>query len=226
MTTILVVDDEMPLLHALMINLRARDYQVEGANTGRLALEKVAKFRPHLVVLDLGLPDIDGLDVLDGIRGWSNTPVLVLSARSTSAEKVTALEHGADDYITKPFDMAELIARIRAAIRRAALQADPQTAPVVTTAAFEVDRSNATVTRHGRQVRLTPTEWHLLDTLAAHQGKLVSQQQLLSEVWGPGYEKQAHYLRVHIAALRRKLEPEPSHPRHLITEPGLGYRLV
>ena len=226
MTAVLIVDDDIALLNALLINLRTRNYRVEGARTGRSALGKVARFRPDLVILDLGLPDMDGIEVLDGIRGWSQVPVIVLSARTTSDEKVTALEHGADDYVTKPFDMAELVARLRAATRRSSLRAEPVSGPVVATGAFTIDRSNATVTRDGLQVRLTPTEWHILDTLAAHQGKLVSRQQLLADVWGPGYEKQANYLRVHMAALRRKLEPEPSKPQYLITEPGLGYRLV
>lgn len=226
MTTILVVDDEAPLLHALVINLRAREYRVEGAATGRSALDKVARVKPDLVILDLGLPDMDGIDVLDGIRGWSEIPILVLSARSSSEEKVRALEHGADDYVTKPFDMAELVARVRAAIRRAQMRSATVDEPIVTTSAFQIDRSAGLVTRGSEQIRLTPTEWHILDLLAANYGKLVSQQQLLAEVWGPGYEHQANYLRVHMAALRRKLEPEPARPAHLITEPGLGYRLV
>lgn len=226
MTTILVVDDEAPLLHALVINLRARDYQDEAAATGRAALEKVARARPDLVILDLGLPDMDGIEVLDGIRGWSGIPILVLSARSTSEEKVRALEHGADDYETKPFDMAELVARVRAATRRAQMRGETVADPIVTTSAFEIDRSSAKVTRGSEQVRLTPTEWHILDVLAANYGKLVTQRQLLADVWGPGYEGQGHYLRVHMAALRRKLEPEPGRPVHLLTEPGLGYRLV
>lgn len=225
MTTVLVVDDEAALLHALVINLRARDFKVEAAATGRAALEKVARVRPDIVILDLGLPDMDGIEVLAGIRGWSDIPVLVLSARSTSEEKVRALENGADDYITKPFDMAELVARVRAATRRSAMRTAGITDPIVTTEAFVIDRSAATVTRDGKVVRLTPTEWHILDVLAANRGKLVSQQQLLTQVWGPGFERQGNYLRVHMAALRRKLEPEASRPQYLITEPGLGYRL-
>ena len=225
MTTVLVVDDEAALLHALVINLRARDFKVEAAATGRAAPEKGARVRPDIVILDLGLPDMDGIEVLAGIRGWSDIPVLVLSARSTSEEKVRALENGADDYITKPFDMAELVARVRAATRRSAMRTAGITDPIVTTEAFVIDRSAATVTRDGKVVRLTPTEWHILDVLAANRGKLVSQQQLLTQVWGPGFERQGNYLRVHMAALRRKLEPEASRPQYLITEPGLGYRL-
>lgn len=226
MTTVLVVDDESALLHALVINLRAREFTVEAAATGRSALDKVARVKPDVVILDLGLPDMDGIEVLAGIRGWSDIPVLVLSARSTSEEKVRALEHGADDYITKPFDMAELVARVRAATRRSSMRTAGVADPIVKTAAFEIDRSAATVTRGGELVRLTPTEWHILDVLAANRGKLVSQQQLLVEVWGPGFEAQANYLRVHMAALRRKLEPEASRPQFLLTEPGLGYRLA
>ncbi|MFA7265615.1 MAG: response regulator transcription factor [Candidatus Nanopelagicales bacterium] len=226
MTTVLVVDDEAALLHALVINLRARDFKVEAAATGRAALEKVSRVRPDIVILDLGLPDMDGIEVLAGIRGWSDIPVLVLSARSTSEEKVRALDNGADDYITKPFDMAELVARVRAATRRSAMRTAGITDPIVRTDAFIIDRSAATVTRDGQAVRLTPTEWHILDVLAANRGKLVSQQHLLTQVWGPGFERQGNYLRVHMAALRRKLEPEASRPQYLITEPGLGYRLV
>lgn len=226
MTTVLVVDDEAALLHALVINLRARDFNVEAAATGRSALEKIARVRPDIVILDLGLPDMDGIEVLAGVRGWSDIPVLVLSARSTSDEKVRALENGADDYITKPFDMAELVARVRAAARRSVMRNAGIRDPIVTTEAFVIDRSAATVTRDGQVVRLTPTEWHILDVLAANRGKLVSQQQLLAQVWGPGFERQGNYLRVHMAALRRKLEPEASKPQYLITEPGLGYRLV
>lgn len=226
MTSVLVVDDDLALLNALIINLRARGYRVDGARTGRDALAKVAGFHPDVVILDLGLPDLDGIEVLQGVRGWNQVPVIVLSARSTSDDKVKALDNGADDYVTKPFDMAEFVARLRATHRRAELRSKTVSVPTISTDTFTIDRSTTTVTRDGQAVRLTPTEWHILDTLATHFGKLVTQQQLLTQVWGPGYEKQAHYLRVHIAALRRKLEPLPSQPRHLITEPGLGYRLV
>jgi two-component system KDP operon response regulator KdpE len=195
------------------------------AGNGRDALEAVARVRPEVVVLDLGLPDLDGLEVLRGIRGWNEVPVVVLSARSTSDEKVDALDAGADDYVTKPFEMNELMARLRAAVRRGSVAGARDDVPLVETASFTVDLAAGVVTRDGRQVRLTPTEYHLLEVLARNVGRLVPQQQLLRDVWGPGYEKEAHYLRVYVAQLRRKLEPDPSEPRHLVTEPGLGYRL-
>jgi len=163
--------------------------------------------------------------VLHGIRGWNDVPVLVLSARTTSDEKVEALDAGADDYVTKPFEMNELMARIRASARRGSRSAELGSAPIVTTSGFTVDLAAGVVSRDGQQVRLTPTEYHLLEVLARHVGRLVPQQQLLTEVWGPGYEKETHYLRVYVAQLRRKLEDDPSAPKHLITEPGLGYRL-
>ncbi|MBI1379335.1 MAG: response regulator [Frankiales bacterium] len=225
MTRVLVVDDEAALARALSINLRARGLEVATAADGRSALDLVATFRPDVVVLDLGLPDIDGLEVLEGIRGWSPVPVLVLSARTTGDEKVEALDRGADDYVTKPFDMSELLARVRAAVRRGALSGSDTTTNSVDVGAFTVDLAAGRVTRDGQPVRLTPTEYHLLEVLVRHLGRLVPQQQLLTEVWGPGYEKETHYLRVYVAQLRRKLEVDPSHPRHIITEPGLGYRL-
>jgi two-component system KDP operon response regulator KdpE len=225
MTRVLVVDDESALARALSINLRARGFEVAAAADGRSALDLVARFHPDVVVLDLGLPDIDGLDVLEGIRGWSPVPVLVLSARSTGDEKVEALDRGADDYVTKPFDMNELLARIRAAARRGSLSGSGSAPDTVDVGTFVVDLAAGRVVRHGDAVRLTPTEYHLLEVLARNAGRLVPQQQLLQEVWGPGYEKETHYLRVYVAQLRRKLEPDPAHPRHLVTEPGLGYRL-
>jgi two-component system KDP operon response regulator KdpE len=224
-TTVLVVDDEPSLGKALVINLRARGYDVDLVMDGRSALDRAARGHPDVVVLDLGLPDLDGIEVIAGIRGWSAVPIIVLSARSTSDEKVDALDAGADDYLTKPFAMSELLARVRAAVRRAAVPAAAEANPVVQTAAFTIDLARRTVTRDGVQVRLTPTEWSLLETLTRNAGRLVPQRQLLHEVWGPGYEKETHYLRVYLAQLRRKLEPDPSHPVHLITEPGMGYRL-
>jgi two-component system KDP operon response regulator KdpE len=222
---VLVVDDDVALARALAINLRARGFEVGAAGTGREALDLLARFNPDVVVLDLGLPDLDGIEVLHGIRGWNHVPVLVLSARTTSDEKVDALDAGADDYVTKPFEMNELMARIRASARRGARGGDAGSAPVVATSTFTVDLAAGVVSRGGRQVRLTPTEYHLLEVLARHVGRLVPQQQLLTEVWGPGYEKETHYLRVYVAQLRRKLEDDPSAPQHLVTEPGLGYRL-
>ncbi|MGE3813038.1 MAG: response regulator [Candidatus Nanopelagicales bacterium] len=225
MTRVLVVDDEAALARALSINLRARGFEVATAADGRSALDLVARFHPDVVVLDLGLPDLDGLDVLEGIRGWSPVPVLVLSARTTGDEKVEALDRGADDYVTKPFDMNELLARIRAAARRGSLSGSDSAPDAVDVGTFSIDLAAGRVTRDGGSVRLTPTEYHLLEVLARNIGRLVPQQQLLQEVWGPGYEKETHYLRVYVAQLRRKLEADPAHPRHLVTEPGLGYRL-
>ena len=223
MTGVLVVDDDRPLTRALAINLRAHGYQVTLAHDGRSALAEVTRVHPAVVILDLGLPDLDGIDVLIGIRGWSAVPVIVLSARSNSAEKVEALDAGADDYVTKPFGMDELLARIRASVRRSAAAPAEELEQVITED-FTVDFGAHRVHRDGTPVRLTPTEWSLLEILVRHSGKLVPQQQLLTEIWGPGTETQTHYLRVYLAQLRRKLEPDPAHPRYLITEPGVGYR--
>ena len=221
MTRILVVDDDPALLRALAINLRARHFDVDTAADGATALRHAASAPPDLVVLDLGLPDMDGVEVVAGLRGWASVPIVVLSARDSQWAKVDALDAGADDYVTKPFGMDELLARIRAALRRAT--PEPAT-PVVTTGAFTVDLAAHRVTRDGAQVRLTPTEWHVLEVLVRNPGKLVTQQQLLREVWGPAYDEQTNYLRVYLAQLRRKLEPTPARPRHLVTEPGIGYR--
>ncbi len=218
---VLLVDDEPQLLRALRINLRARRYQVDTAADGTGALAAAARRPPDLVILDLGLPDLDGVDVVRGLRGWCTAPIIVLSARQTQAEKVAALDAGADDYVTKPFGMDELLARVRAALRRAA-PADQ--APVVSCAAFTVDLAAKRVTTAAGEVRLTPTEWQLLEILVRNPGKLVSQRRLLTEVWGPAYVTQANYLRVYLAQLRRKLERDPAAPRHLRTEPGMGYR--
>jgi len=222
-TRVLVVDDEPGLARALAINLRARHYEVEVASDGRTALDLAARTHPDAVVLDLGLPDMDGVEVVAGLRGWTQVPIIVLSARTMSEDKVEALDAGADDYVTKPFGMDELLARLRAAVRRG--QTIEHGEPVVETASFTVDLAAKRVRRDGVDVRLTPTEWHLLEVLARSIGRLVPQRQLLKEVWGPAYDKETHYLRVYLAQLRRKLEPDPSHPRHLITEPGMGYRL-
>ena len=222
MTRVLVVDDDRALARALAINLKARGYDVEVATTGADALKAAAATPPDVVILDLGLPDLDGLDVLAGLRGWTSTPVLVLSARQDQAQKVAALDAGADDYVTKPFGMDELLARLRAALRRGS--SEPAEVPVITTADFTVDLSARRVSTAAGEVRLTPTEWHLLEILVRSPGRLVGQRQLLQEVWGPAYETETNYLRVYVAQLRRKLEPDPAHPVHLITEPGMGYR--
>ena len=222
MNRVLVVDDDRPLARALAINLKAHGYDVVVAHDGRAALTEAARARPAVVVLDLGLPDLNGIEVLAGIRGWSAVPVIVLSARSTSAEKVAALDAGADDYVTKPFGMDELLARLRAAIRRA--DTAPDAGPVVVTASFTVDLTAKKVIRDGEVVHLTPTEWGMLEMLVRHRGRLVTQAELLREVWGPGYSTESNYLRVYLAQLRRKLEPEPGKPRHLITDQRMGYR--
>ncbi|WP_030862218.1 response regulator [Streptomyces sp. NRRL S-37] len=223
MTRVLVVDDDPAIVRALVINLRARSYEVDSAHDGAGALRAAAARHPDVVVLDLGLPDMDGVDVLRELRGWSRVPVLVLSARHASGEKVQALDAGADDYVTKPFGMDELLARLRAAVRRAEPAGDGGDV-VVETAGFTVDLAAKKVNRDGRDVRLTPTEWHLLEVLVRAGGRLVAQKQLLKEVWGPSYGTETNYLRVYMAQLRRKLEADPSHPKHLITEPGMGYR--
>ncbi|MQA79120.1 MAG: response regulator [Streptosporangiales bacterium] len=209
----------------MRINLRARGYDVVTARDGRSALDVAARSHPDVVLLDLGLPDLDGVTVIKGLRGWTAVPIIVLSARHASTDKVHALDAGADDYVTKPFGMDELLARLRATVRRSAASARDEE-PVVRTASFTVDLAAGKVDRDGRAVRLTPTEWRLIEALARNAGRLVEQKRLLTEVWGPGYEKETQYLRVYLAQLRRKLEPDPSRPRHLITEPGIGYRLV
>ncbi|MFG2003938.1 response regulator [Spirillospora sp. NPDC048911] len=221
MTRVLVIEDEPQIVRALRINLKARGYEVDAAPDGRTALDLAARHRPDVVILDLGLPDMDGGEVIRGLRGWMSAPIIVLSARQDSTDKVEALDAGADDYVTKPFGMDELLARLRAAVRRAA---PAEEAAVVTTPTFTIDLAAKRVTREGADVRLTPTEWHVLEVLVRHAGRLVSQVQLLREVWGPAYEQETNYLRVYLAQLRRKLEADPAHPRHLITEPGMGYR--
>jgi len=222
-TRVLVVDDEPQIVRALQINLAARGYQVLTAADGTAALRAAADGHPDIVVLDLGLPDLDGTEVIAGLRGWTSVPIIVLSARTDSTDKVQALDAGADDYVTKPFGMAELLARLRAAVRRSAVGSDVDE-PVIATDAFTVDRAAKKVHRGDVEVHLTPTEWGILEMLVRHSGRLVTQRQLLSEVWGPAYLKETHYLRVYLAQLRRKLEFDPSHPRHLVTEPGMGYR--
>jgi two-component system KDP operon response regulator KdpE len=182
-----------------------------------------AHTHPDLVILDLGLPDIDGVEVIRGLRGWTSIPIIVLSVRENESEKVAALDAGADDYVTKPFGMDELLARLRAALRRAAPVAEEA---AVHTPDFVVDLSAKTVTRHGANVRLTPTEWGIVELLVRNPGKLVSQRQLLQEVWGPQYATETNYLRVYMAQIRQKLEPDPSHPRYFVTEPRMGYRFV
>ena len=230
MTAVLVIDDEPQIVRALRINLRVRHYEVHTAGSGSEALEIAAKHPPDLVILDLGLPDLDGVDVIHGLRGWTDAPIIVLSGRADSTDKVDALDAGADDYVTKPFAMDELLARMRAVTRRAT----PETAePRVRLGNLIVDLAAKRVYHERGQdgdpaaaadIRLTPTEWHLLEALLRNPGKLMSQQQLLSTVWGPGYQDATGNLRLYMAQLRRKLEPDPARPRWLLTEPGMGYR--
>ncbi|GAA1906495.1 response regulator [Nocardioides lentus] len=221
---VLVVDDEPALARALAINLRAHGWEVVTAADGRSALDAAARTHPDVVLLDLGLPDLDGTEVIEGLRGWTTVPVVVLSARQHGEDKVEALDLGADDYVTKPFAMDELMARLRAAVRRAQATAAPAD-PVVVAGDLRIDLARKQVHRDGVEVRLTPTEWAFLELLARHRGRLVTREEVLREVWGPAYAHEHHYLRVYAAQLRRKLEADPAHPRHLITSPGLGYVL-
>ncbi|MBG6217759.1 two-component system KDP operon response regulator KdpE [Arthrobacter sp. CAN_A6] len=221
MTTVLIVEDEPQLLRALQINLRTHGYHPVTATNGTSALTAASEHRPDLVVLDLGLPDMDGVQVITALRTWSQVPIIVLSARHAPEDKVEALDAGADDYVTKPFGLEELLARLRAAERRSIPA--PET-PVVTTKDFRLDVVGRKAERHGEQVRLTPTEWKIVELLVRNPGQLVGQQQLLLEVWGPAYAREAQYLRVYLNQLRRKLEPDPTRPRYFITESGMGYR--
>lgn len=223
MTFVLVVDDDPAILRTLSINLRARGYDVETAGDGRSALQIVDERMPDVVILDLGLPDLDGVAVLKRLRVRAQVPVVVLSARHESDDKVEALDEGADDYVTKPFELEELLARVRAAIRRGGRSDAPL---VVEVGEVRLDVTERRAVRDGQEVRLTPTEWHIVEVLARQQGKLVRQTDLLHEVWGPGYSRETNYLRVYLAQLRRKLETDPSRPTIFITEPGIGYRLT
>jgi two-component system, OmpR family, KDP operon response regulator KdpE len=221
-TRVLVVEDERPLLRALSMNLLARGYAVTEAGTGARALTALADEQHDAIVLDLGLPDMSGNDVIRAVRQFASTPIIVLSARSGSADKVRALDLGADDYVSKPFSMDELFARLRATSRRVAAADEPLVARV---GDVTVDLALTTATGpDGRAVHLTPTEWKLLDVLLRRPGKLVSSDALLTAVRGSSEHTDPSYLRIYIAQLRRKLEPEPSRPRHLVTEPGMGYR--
>jgi len=242
-TAVLVIDDEPQILRALRINLRVRQYEVLTAGTASEALELAARHPPDLVILDLGLPDLDGVEVIHGLRGWTEAPIIVLSGRADSTNKVEALDAGADDYVTKPFGMDELLARMRAVTRRATPENET---PQVRLGDLVVDLAAKRVMRQPRSgvqpdadgqaaeaaktgartgdIRLTPTEWHLLEVLLRNPGKLMSQQQLLSEVWGPGYADATGNLRLYMAQLRRKLEPDSARPHWLVTEPGMGYR--
>lgn len=221
MTFVLAVDDDPAILRTLSINLRARDYEVETAGDGRSALQIVAERMPDVIVLDLGLPDLDGVSVLRQLRSFSQVPVVVLSARHESDDKVEALDEGADDYVTKPFGMEELLARVRAAVRRSGAAESPL---VIEAAGLRLDITERVATRGAKDIHLTPTEWQIVEVLARRRGRLVRQSELLHEVWGPSYDRETNYLRVYLAQLRRKLEADPSRPQHFITEPGIGYR--
>ncbi|HMS86810.1 MAG TPA: response regulator [Acidimicrobiales bacterium] len=222
MTRVLVVDDEPQIRRALATNLEIRGYEVDLAATGEDALRMAGERRPDVVVLDLGLPGIDGLQVITGLRGWTDVPIIVLSVRESEAAKVAALDAGADDYVTKPFGIDELLARVRASVRRST--PPPDEVPVVTTDHLVIDLAARRLSRDGHDVRLTPTEWHLVELLVRNSGKLVTQRQLLQEVWGPEFATETNYLRVYFARIRRKLEVDPAAPAHFITEPGMGYR--
>ena len=224
MNTILVVDDDPHIVRALAITLKGQGYVVVTANDGESALRAAAQRPISVMILDLGLPDMDGNAVISAVREWSSLPILVLSARHGSNDKVEALDAGADDYITKPFGLDELLARLRALLRR--INEPNQEITTVETSSFTVDLAKRQITKSGQDVRMTPTEWNILDILLRNPDKLITQQQLLTEVWGPAYSKEANYLRVFMAQLRRKLENEPGSPRHLITEPGMGYRFI
>ncbi len=223
MTRILVVDDEPQIRKALAVNLKARGYEIDSAASGEEALSLAASNHPDLVLLDIGLPGIDGIEVVEGLRGWTSVPIIMLSVRDAEDDKVRALDAGADDYVTKPFSMNEVLARLRAALRRH--HPTPEE-PVVTTEGFRLDiaQKTAVATATGEPVHLTPTEWAIVETLVRHPGRLVTQRHLLHEVWGPQYEHETNYLRVHLAAIRKKLEPTPGRPRYFVTEPGIGYR--
>jgi len=218
---VLVVDDDAGLVRALGINLRAHGWDVSVATTGTEALDAAASARPDVILLDLGLPDLSGFEVIEGIRGWSAVPIVVLSARQLGDDKVDALDAGADDYVTKPFAMNELLARLRAAVRRA--QPAEVSEPVVEAGDLRIDLARRRVLRAGQEVRLSPTEWSLLEVLVRHRGRMVGRLQLLHDVWGPAYSAETNYLRVYTAQLRRKLEDDPANPRHIITQPGMGY---
>ncbi len=218
-----MIDDEPQILRALSVNLRARGYDVDLAATGEEGLTLAATNSPDLVLVDLGLPGIDGIEVIRGLRGWTNVPIITLSVRDAERDKVAALDAGADDYVTKPFGMDELLARLRASLRRAQPEPDE---PIITTPDFTINLATTTVTHDSQEIHLTPTEWSILSVLVRNPGRLVTQKYLLQQVWGPNYAKETNYLRVYIAGLRRKLEPEPSRPRYLLTDAGMGYRFL
>lgn len=222
-TRILVIDDEKQIRRLLKVTLSGHDYEVEEASDGQEGINKTLSYKPDLIVLDLGLPDLDGLEVVKRLREWCKTPIIILSVREQESDKINALDAGADDYVTKPFGMGELLARIRAALRHASGLGDE---PVIKVGDLVIDVAHRRVTVGEEEVKLTPTEYELLKNLAVCAGKVLTQKQLLRAVWGPSYQNDAQYLRVYIGQLRRKIEADPSRPRHIITEPGVGYRLL
>ncbi|MBD3779259.1 MAG: response regulator transcription factor [Micrococcales bacterium] len=224
---ILIADDDPQILRALRITLRARGYEILTATDGTSALNQAIEHKPDLYLLDLGMPRLDGVEVIAGLRGWTSAPILVLSGRTGSADKVEALDAGADDYVTKPFGVDELLARIRALTRRASAPPGADAEPLVRLGAVTIDLTATTATRDGsppEPVRLTPTEWRILEILVRHAGRLVTRQTLLREIWGSEHVTDTGYLRLYLSRLRKKLEPDPSAPRYLLTEPGMGYR--
>ncbi|WP_313404439.1 response regulator transcription factor [Aeromicrobium sp.] len=223
MSFVLVVDDDPAILRTLSINLRARDHEVETAGDGRSALQIVDERMPDVVLLDLGLPDLDGITVLTRLRAFTEVPVIVVSARSEPDDKVEALDLGADDFVTKPFSIEELLARVRVVTRR---NAGSEPGLVVETGGLRLDVTESRATRDGEEIHLTPIEWKIVDVLARKRGRLVRQTELLRAVWGVGYERQSNYLRVHLASIRRKLEADPSRPTLFVTEPGIGHRFT
>ena len=220
---IMIIDDEPQMRRLLQVALTAHGYEIRGAETGRAGIDQTAVFHPDLIVLDLSLPDLDGIEVIKQLREWTQTPVIILSVREQEGDKIAALDAGADDYVTKPFSMGELLARIRTALRHAAGAGDE---PVLTFGGLVIDLTRRYVAVDGREVKLTPTEYELLRILAVNAGKVLTHRQLMRTVWGPSYEQETNYLRVYIRQLRQKIEPDPARPRHIITEPGVGYRLV
>ncbi|MGB8647813.1 MAG: response regulator [Anaerolineae bacterium] len=219
---VLVIDDESQIRRFLRTGLGGHGYEVIEANAGNSGLDQVAAAKPDLVILDLGLPDMDGVEVIQRLREWSQVPIIILSVREREQDKIAALDAGADDYLVKPFGIGELLARIRVALRHGAPTAEE---PVFHTGALQVDLARRLVTIEGREVKLTPTEYSILKFMVAHAGKVVTHQQLLRGVWGPEYEQEAHYVRVYVGQLRQKLESNPARPRYILTEPGVGYRL-
>ncbi len=220
---ILIIDDEEQIRRLLRVALEGHDYQIDEATSGQDGLRQAATFHPDLIILDLGLPDLDGLAVLGRIREWSHVPVIILTVQEHENEKIRALDSGADDYVTKPFSMGELLARIRVAMRHGAKTEDE---PVIAVGDLSVDLSHRLVTLRGREVKLTPTEYDILKNLAVHAGRVLTHKQLLCQIWGKEYQKETHYLRIYIGQLRKKIEPDPTQPRYILTEPGVGYRLI